>query len=149
ADEGIEEGESGGDVPGRTERLDQPDLYERGRQSRLADVPIDPHSGFDERATLTLLLPAPGRPVLLEAPAQARCLADVEQGARRAIEAVDTRLRRHAGQEVAPELLIEEPHAAMLGAARPPPEAFSRRPGPVLAEPRDVAGQICVVGAYS
>ena len=124
-DEGVEERERARDVPRGTQGLDEPDLGEGRRQGGLADLPRDPRRGLHERPALALLPPAPGRAVLPEAPAQVRGLADVEQGARRVVEAVDAGLRRHAGQEIGAELLVEEAHALiLLGGARPR-EAFS------------------------
>src|SRR5712692_280925 len=140
-DEGVQEGEGAGHVPRRAERLDEADLGQRGVELGFADLPGDalgqPHQG----TALPLLLPPTGRPVLGQAPPQIARLADVEQRALRAVEAIDAGLGRHAGQKVVAELPVEGPHEPIVP-ARAPISGRIWRGAPLRPSPCPIAAAI-------
>ena len=68
SDEGIEEGKGAGDIPPRSQRLDEPDLGERRVELRGAALPLDAIGRSHQRATLAILLGPARRPILPEPP---------------------------------------------------------------------------------
>ena len=115
--EGIEERKRAGHVLLGRQRLDVANLGEQRIQLRRADLPLDSRRRTHEGAPLAVRLDPPRRPVLLEPAPEVSGLADIEEDAGCVVEMVDTRDRRHAGEEVSAELSVEEVHRSFVEAS--------------------------------